>query len=256
MSSVYSERFYCVHYYEVDYKGMILPSAIANYFQDIAIMQSEQVGVGLEFLKNNSLAWSLYQWDIDIKKYPLLGQSLKVTTRPLAFDKFNAYREFKIFHDEEVLVEACSRWVLLDINKMKPTIIPSYLYEAYGINNETKHARMSKIPIPVKCDYQKDFFVRFSDIDTNKHVNNAKYIQWALETLPLNILTDYLLANIKVVYRRESKYGDIIKSVVEIREEDNKIICIHEIKDKNENILCVLQTQWKEDYSKRIYFKI
>lgn len=38
---------------------------------------------------------------------------------------------------------------------------------------------------------QAEFIVRRSDIDTNAHVNNTKYIEWVLETIPEEVYRTY-----------------------------------------------------------------
>ena len=58
---------------------------------------------------------------------------------------------------------------------------------------------------------EKSFDVRYSDIDTNMHVNNVKYVSWALETVPKDIVLNYELKNVKVTYEKETTYGETIK---------------------------------------------
>ena len=50
----------------------------------------------------------------------------------------------------------------------------------------------------------KIFNVRYSDIDTNGHVNNSKYVSWIIETVPLEIVLNYTLKNLKMDYKRNS----------------------------------------------------
>ena len=51
-------------------------------------------------------------------------------------------------------------------------------------------------------DYEETFKVRYSDIDSNGHVNNTKYIEWSIETLPKNIVDNYMLEEIKVIFEK------------------------------------------------------
>lgn len=242
-----TEREYIIHYYEIDYQQRALPTTLINYFQDIALFQSEQVGIGLDFLQKNHLAWSLYQWDILIKNYPVFGQKLKVSTNACYFEKFNAYREFKVTDEHgELMVYAFSRWVLLDTEKMRLTKIPKMIYQAYGLDpDQIKVSEMSKLDEPREIEYMKDFTVRYSDIDTNKHVNNAKYVEWAIETIPLETVLNYSLNNIKAMYKKETKYGTKVQVRTEIVTESDQLRGLHQIVDEQDTTLCLLETTWK-----------
>jgi len=242
-----TENLYRVHFYEIDSKQRILPTALVNYFQDIAVFQSENVGVGIDYLQNNNLAWSLYQWDISIKKYPLFGQEINVITRPCVFDKCNAYREFKVKDENgETIASAYSRWVLLDTEKMKLAKIPPGIYEVYGIDpNESKPEKMTKPREASQTDYQKEFTVGYCDIDTNKHLNNSKYIEWAIHTLPHEIPLSYSLNEVKVLYKKEAKIGEIVQVRTELMEDNKKIIGLHKIIDENDKTLCLLENAWE-----------
>ena len=58
-----------------------------------------------------------------------------------------------------------------------------------------------------------NFKVRYTDIDSNNHVNNTKYIDWAIETLPEDIVNNYVLDEVKVTFEKECKYGRRSKSI-------------------------------------------
>ncbi|TCS81272.1 acyl-[acyl-carrier-protein] thioesterase [Tepidibacillus fermentans] len=248
MNPVITERQYNVHYYEVDFKRRALPTTLMNYLQDIAIHQSEQAGVGLDFLEENHLAWSLYQWDISIKAYPQFGQTVTITTNACAFEKFNAYREFKITNQEgELMVYAYTRWVLLDTKKGRLTKIPPRIYEVYGIDPDKPNTyEMEKLKELNESQYKKEFSVRYSDIDTNKHVNNVKYVEWAIETLPLEMVMDHQLRHMKVMYKKEAKYGEQVQVLTKISEIGDKWVALHKIVDSQGTTLCLLETTWEK----------
>ena len=56
-------------------KGTI--TSLMNYLDDIAIGQSEQLGVGVDYLKQRNVAWVLYKWDIKIHKYLYMVKVLR-----------------------------------------------------------------------------------------------------------------------------------------------------------------------------------
>ncbi|WP_373897253.1 acyl-[acyl-carrier-protein] thioesterase [Haloimpatiens sp. FM7315] len=246
MEGLVTEREYTVHYYEIDYKRRALITSIMDFLGDVAMVQTEESSIDLDFLQKNKIAWVLYKWDIKIERYPHYREKIKVRTYAYGMKKYYAYRKFEIIDaDENVIVTAVSIWFLLDIEKRKPITIPDYMYDIYKIDkSEKKSLKIDKIKKLEKIDEENKFTVRYGDIDTNKHVNNVKYVSWAIETVPKEIVTNYELKGLKVVYEKETTYGNIIKVRTEVINEDEKLVCIHKIEDKNGNELATLETEW------------
>lgn len=217
-----------------------------NYFEDIALYQSGITGVGMEYLNENNLAWVLYRWDIDIKKYPRYGDRVKVRTVPNSFYKFCAYRKFEMENaGGDIIARGVSEWLLLKADSKKPVRIPESIYRAYNIDMDcSDKIEMENLKSPDKIDFEKLFDVRYSDIDTNMHVNNVKYIDWCMETMPVDIVRECMLKKLLVTYKKETKYGEIIKAQTEVMKDEGTITCRHRIVDMEGRELCLLKTIW------------
>ena len=246
MGTIFSSDRYDIRFNDIDYKERLLITSIVEYLGDIAIKHSESLGNGLKYLKEHKLGWVIYKWDIDVLRYPSYGEKLTVRTWAYSFRKFYAYRQYDILNaDGQVVCRANSIWFLIDTDKRKPMRISDEMYETYGIGKEdTTPLNFEKLQLPGRVDSQKEFSVRYSDIDSNRHVNNSKYIGWSIETIPLEIVEKYTLTNLKVNYEKETKYGDNVNIITEIQHENDKIICRHEVKDGEGNKTTLLQTEW------------
>lgn len=246
MERLISTKEYNIHFYEIDYSRKALITTIINYLGDSAIQQSEDIGVGIDWLFENNLGWVLYKWDITVKRFPVLNEKISVRTWPLSFRKFYAYRQYEIMDEEgEVIATADSIWFLIDTNRKRPTKVSNGMYQSYRLTEEDNEiADFGQLQMPEEVTTEKIFDVRYSDIDTNKHVNNAKYVDWCVETVPLEVLLNYTLTNIKVIYEKETKYGDRIKAICQVIEEGDSIICIHKIEDEDGKKLTLARTQW------------
>ena len=244
--SVVADKNYIIHYYEVDIHKRAYMTSIMNYLGDIAMYQSEVLGVGIEYLKENKMAWVLYKWDITMESYPLLNETIKVETFAYSFRKFYAYRKHEIFDAKgDKIGTANSVWILINTDRRRPIRITKEMYEVYDIddNNNTPIDIEDILPITTVSS-EKSFDVRYSDIDTNMHVNNVNYVEWALETVPKDIVLNYELRNIKVTYEKETTYGENIKVNTEIIREESKIICRHKIVNEEGIEITLLETIW------------
>lgn len=243
---IVTEKEYVVHYYEIDCKKKLLITSLMNYFSDVAIQQSENLGVGLDYMKKNNVAWVIYKWYINLKRYPMYNEKIRVRTMPYSFRRFYAYRTFEVLDsNDEIIATANSLWFFIDTKVRKGTRITEDMYNAYCIDkSNTRNLDMEKVNLPKKIDSQESFNIRYTDIDTNQHVNNVKYVDWALETVPLNIISNYTLKNINIIYEKEATYGKSIKVFTEMTEQQGSVICIHNVQDIEGKELSRLKTVW------------
>lgn len=249
MEKLTTEKEYQIYYYDIDYKKKVLPTSIMNYFSDVALEQCSLLNMDLDYMFKNNITWVLYKWDITIKRYPLIGEKITVSTTPYAFRKFYAYRKYDIKDSNgNVIVTANSVWFLLNIEKRRPMRITENMYDAFHITeDDNKELPIEKILPITRIDSEKEFNIRYSDIDTNMHVNNVKYAAWVLETVPLDIVKGYTLNKIIMTYEKETTYGEMIRVQTQIIENGNQIVCVHRILDKEYKELNQAQTTWIKD---------
>ncbi|MBC2582201.1 acyl-[acyl-carrier-protein] thioesterase [Clostridium sp. DJ247] len=247
MVKLVKEKEYEIQYYDIDYSGRLLMSSLMRYLGDIATRQSEDIGIGIDYLKEKGIAWVIYKWSIKIDRCPKYGEKIKIKTIPYSFRKFYAYRTFEIIDDDgKTIGKADSIWFLIDIEKRKAIRIKEELYKAYGVEESNKDIlEIEKVNPPEHIHSDKSFDVRYSDIDTNSHVNNVRYLEWAIETVPLDIVLNCLLKSTNITYQKETTYGEDVRVLTEINKEDKKYICVHKIIDKAKRELALLETQWE-----------
>ncbi|QGU96674.1 acyl-ACP thioesterase [Clostridium bovifaecis] len=249
MSRVITDKEYEVHYYEADYRKQALMTSLIDYFNDVATFQSEELGIGIDYMKENNMAWILYKWDINVTKYPMYGEKIIVRTEPCAAKKFYAYRKFYILNlEKEVIATASSVWLLIDIKERKPMRVTPHLMEVYGLTDDNNE--ILKVDNIIKLSEEESsigFKVRYSDIDTNGHVNNEKYAAWLIESIPLDIVLNYTLINMKITYKKETKYGENIKVLTASKNIEDKIIFSHKILKESGEEITLGETTWKKN---------
>ena len=55
-----------IRYSEIDETGCLSLAGLVNYFQDVSTFQSEELGIGVEYLTERHQAWILSSWQIVI----------------------------------------------------------------------------------------------------------------------------------------------------------------------------------------------
>lgn len=208
-----------VRYSEVDADGFMKLPSILDLMQDCCIFQSEELGIGLDFLRSANRVWALSSWQVIIRRYPNMGERLKAYTWPYRFQSFLGYRNFKIedARGEEIAC-ANSIWAFLDTKSGRPARIPKGLSEKYPFEPPYP-AEFADRRLRRPKDMQTAPAItagRFC-IDTNRHVNNGKYVLLAQEYLP----EDFKAGSLRAEYKKSAVLADRI--VPGIVEEEGKI---------------------------------
>ncbi|MBL1213061.1 MAG: acyl-ACP thioesterase [Ignavibacteriae bacterium] len=239
------EHKYFIHYYDIDKNRKATITSLMRYFEDIAILHSESRGLGLDYYDENNVGWFLYKWDIQISEYPNFADTITLITEPKAYKGFYANREYTILGDDKMLGKINTLWIFMDTAKMRPKKINTEMHDNFWLDsnadgiNKLDDLETLNTPLVVK-----QFDVRQSDIDTNNHVNNRVYIDWALETVPIEIKETGTLKSLKVTYMKQLSYGDSIEACSEMIEENSSVKFIHSIRS-NSKEYCRLQSTWK-----------
>ena len=64
-----------VRYSEIGENGLLTLPGILNYFQDCSTFQSEEVGLGIDILKEWKRIWVLSAWQVVVDRYPYMGRT-------------------------------------------------------------------------------------------------------------------------------------------------------------------------------------
>lgn len=94
-------------------------------------------------------------------------------------------------------------------------------------------------------DFELKFKVRKYDTDMNKHVNNIRYLEWVLESIPDEIVDNYYLHSIEGNFIAEALYGQTVISMTKNCQETN--LFMHTIKIEGTDKICATaKTIWKQ----------
>lgn len=196
-----------VRYSETDVDAKLSVTGIMNYFQDCSTFQSEDCGVGLEYLERERKAWLLSSWQIQVLKRPKLGDWIHIATWPYEIKGIYGLRNFVILDEKrEYLVKANSCWFLVSTETGKPIRVTREDVEAYGAEEPRLSMEYAprKIALPDAMEKVGDILIMKHQIDTNHHVNNAQYVDMAREALPEGAK----IREIRAEYKKAAVLGD------------------------------------------------
>ena len=192
-------------------------TCLLRYLEDVAGLHSEIAGYGVTDMDSTRKSWILLSWKVDVKKRPLVNDSLTVKTWSRHIDRFYAFRDFEVRDQcDEVVCIATSKWVFIDIDKGKLVKISEDVSEKYKPEIENKvfeEYDLPKIKEPIKQQYKINFKITRNLIDINKHLHNIYYLDIAKEALPEEVSLLKELNYFEVMYKKEIKLGENVKAI-------------------------------------------
>ena len=208
------QQNYRVPFYESDaLKKMRLSSILAAALQ-ISGDQSAQLGRADSWVAEQyNLFWAVIEYEMEINRLPEFNENIVIETEATSYNKFFCYRNFW-FKDEagQLLLEIHSTWVLMrrdsrKVERVLDEIVAPYQSEKISkIIRPHQFLKLEQFVQPVKTVYP----VRFSALDMNGHVNNAKYYEWAADMIDFDFRKNHQPEKIFIKYNHEVLYGEEI----------------------------------------------
>ncbi|MFW5800810.1 MAG: acyl-[acyl-carrier-protein] thioesterase [Spirochaeta sp.] len=198
---------------EVDVEHLLKLSSLADMFQNSAWRSAELLGFGYHALVDQGLAWVLSRLHIKIHAYPAWGETIQVHTWPKRVDRLFALRDFQVFSSNDIsqpVIEATSAWLLVDGKTKRPRKVESLEQPIPSHNVDAITDTPSKIILPDSYAHSLSFPVRRSNLDMNFHTNNACYIGWIEDSLPMEMYLKRRIHELRINFIGESFVGDIL----------------------------------------------
>lgn len=197
-----------IRYSEVDSEGRLTMAALINYLQDSSTFQSEDLGLGVEYLKETHLVWVLCFWQIIVERYPVLGEKVTIGTQPYDLKGFLGYRNFAMLDEKgNYIAKANSLWSLLNTETGKPTAVPEVMTERYTRAPKLEMEYSSrKIAVPGESVQQEPLTVKKHHLDTNHHVNNQQFLDMAMDFLP----ESFCIGQVRAEYKKQAFLHDVL----------------------------------------------
>lgn len=246
MSRVDFEKEYEMLYRDIDKNFKCRVTTIMDCFTDVGLDHEDSLGIDIRAGNNFGVIFAFLEYDLKIYKYPKYKEKITVKTHVDTIQKFYASRSFTVLsEDGQVLAESSTLAVMIDVEKRRLAKVPEIYYEKHGIDKNTT-IRPVKLHLEKlkNATVSKNIEIRFADLDSNGHINNAKYFEWSLDVIPTEILDGYVLSEVKIRFIKEIRMQDTPKIEIEIIEEENQIKMLHKISSDVSEEVNIMESYW------------
>lgn len=230
--NIYTKKFQ-ITFSDITENNELSDKGILRIMQEVAGMHSASLGYGLNDMPNTGFGWIILNWKLKIYSRPKWDTILTANTWSRKKTPLFAYRDIEIYDDKNNLVAiSTSKWLLYDVNKQSIAKITPEIKEKFpDVDKSVFDDKFNeKLIEPENSNFAFEYTIQRRDIDTNHHVNNLNYLDFAYEALPDDVYHNMNFSNIEIMYKHEAKAGDVIS--VFIFENKDKEYTIT-IKDEN-----------------------
>ena len=245
--NVFEQEFH-IQSYLIDNKSQLSAQDLLRLMQEVAWAHVDKHNIGWDYLYQFNQFWAIVRMHVKILRMPKWHEKVTLRTWGKLSEMVTHFRDHELIDEQgNIIIAATSTWAIVDYTTGRPQKVdnlPSHLYI-----NEHKNAivesapKVKAIPFPEEeRDYKP---VLFSDLDVNQHVNNSKYLQFAIDAFDIEYIQSHRLKEIFINFIRQAKQGDCYSVQYQEVEPDNFITGIYSKEGACE--LARVQTVWEKE---------
>ena len=226
MNNIYHQNIQ-IPCYDTDASQLLKPVSFMNYAQEMANRHASILGFGYDDMVRTRTAWVLSRMHARFLKHTAWRDEINMRTWHKGPENLFYLRDFRMTDasGSEVLAVATTSWLVVNIDSHR-LIRETILDESSELKEDAISPSCGKIRIPSGLDSNLAGTrrVAYSDLDTNGHTNNARYIEWAMDVLDCETTLKHPLKEMKINFNHETKAGETVELYVfsDFQGEDRK----------------------------------
>lgn len=230
--------------HQIGPKYKMKPSTISEIFQEVAGNHSNAEKFGLREMMKNGHAWVLGSIKYEVKQWPKWTDNLHITTWVFDVQKLSSQRNFLIKNDQDVeIIKGSSNWFGIDLKRRRPIVIEEFMEEVKTRNDLVTLDKPSKLQPPSSQDFVTERTVVYSELDPVNHVNNIKYFDWMLDSIPYSFKSKKLV-EVEINYLSEVLLDQKVKIITEQQQTKNSYHLITGIYREDKPV-CIIHSKWE-----------
>lgn len=184
--------------------------ALERMLLNVAYNAANDRGFGaLKLIDSGSVSWVLLKFAVEMDTMPVEEETVSIETWVGSVNRMLTTRNFVVRNSAgETIGYATSEWTIINLATRRPVNITADTTIAGVVNPETVPVALpSKLP-EAGGEASRNLTVSYSDIDYNGHTNSMQYLQWMLDSCPVEMLYERKIARLEIIYMKEVLYGE------------------------------------------------
>lgn len=218
-------RTYTLHSYEVGMNAKALPQCLLNFLLHSAWSHANTSSYSYDLLGEDNQIWVLSRFKAVIEVTPEWGEEITIDTWGKGTDRLFAIRDYIGYRQNgDKFISATSSWLIVDKNTKRPQRLNTLerkfnsRTDIYGLNEV-----LEKLPQIELCPTGEMYKIHYSDIDVNKHLTSAKYLQLMFDSFDTDIISKKQLKSFELNFLSEAHLNETI--TILHGQDDNYLYC-------------------------------
>lgn len=197
---------------DADLKRELKLSALFNFYQESATLAGEALGLGMGAMEKHGVAWILTRVRTEIVEPSHWGKVITVETWAQPPGRLESERDYLARDcNGQLVAKAISGWVLMDTKKRRIRR-PDFLDYTFPVVNRQRPfagpVQRLKSQEHLQAAYKRT--IAYSDVDIHGHLNNTRYVDFALDCFPIEVHKEYRVSALDINFVNEALPGDSI----------------------------------------------
>ena len=207
--------------YNVDMSWRLKPASFMDLAQEAANQHANILGFGYDDLIASRTAWVLSRMHVEFTDTPKWRDEVTLTTWHKGLNRLFFLRDFLMTDKEgNPRVKATTSWLVINLDTRRLVRDPQLLEDGTICSENVLETPADKVVMPKDAEVNlvMEHAVAYSDLDMNGHVNNAMYMQWAMNAVNYEISSERPVKEFTINFNHEIKPQEtvsIYKAIVE-----------------------------------------
>ena len=191
---------------DCDAHGRWKRSSLLKEMQELGEDHSSVLGLSRATLIEQGMCWVLYRQVFALYEEPMLGEELSMTTWPGPIEGPLFPRYYACQRGDKLIGEVATTWALFDIQKrrvLRPSMLPRSYAPCLRPSGLALPGALPGVQSGAEWPLAETRRVRYTDLDANGHMNNARYADWISD-----LLEGQDIRRLQINYVTEARLGD------------------------------------------------
>ena len=221
---------------DVDFTLRSTIAAMSNNVLNIAGVDAQRNGFGVDALMKNNCSWVLSRLAMEFDRMPEQFTGYSIRTWVNYDSRVLSSRNFVLTDSEgHIFGRVVSQWAMINFETRHPVDLRQLAdsYTSVLSDEESPCERPHKLTA-IEPEQTFEHRIVYSDIDFNRHVNTMRYMDMMVDMLPIETFSTPRPVRIDLHFIKESVYGQTLTvglqqtgdlSLFEIKSDDGAVVC-------------------------------